>query len=201
MEVNHSDIFISTYTQQTAQHDAIVFACGRFSALDCFMIISLFSLSLSHSFRLWWSKSFCVISSILHDNLFLITSDQSWHFLLCAMADIELKLNRKHSHESSHHLVVRNVLKWNEEKEMEMFFVLINVLTCFIQCQTSSNEESAKFRMTAAWIVVKLFLILTSSSHILQKGTPWECVRCFIVFNFRLFPSFPHHRLRRRLHL
>lgn len=113
MEVNHSDIFISTYTQQTAQHDAIVFACGRFSALDCFMIISFLSLSLSFS-RFRWSKSFCVISSILHDNLFLITHDQSWHFLLCVMADSELKLNRKHSHESSGGIESVEMKRWKD---------------------------------------------------------------------------------------
>lgn len=57
MEVNHP-----TQTHKQAQHDAIAFACGRFSALDCFMIISL-SLSRRVAGGGWWN--FCVLSAVV----------------------------------------------------------------------------------------------------------------------------------------
>lgn len=73
-----------THTHQ-AQHDAIVFACGRFFRSRLF-----YDYFLSPPPPLCPSPGSCwlcsgkvlnVISFSFHDNLFLITSNQSWHFL------------------------------------------------------------------------------------------------------------------------
>jgi hypothetical protein len=74
MEVNHSP---PTHAlSHTAQHDAIVFACGRFFRSRLFYDYFLLSVARGAGKK---KKSFFSMLSAMnfHDNLFLITSNQS----------------------------------------------------------------------------------------------------------------------------
>lgn len=105
----------------------------------------------------WLVELLCVISCSLHDNLFLITSNQSWRFLCEREAIPWIILGRKIcllgprlegdglSSSEAH----------NKMKTFQLDSIYRASSSNTIQCQTTSaSSSSAKFRM--AWNVVKL---------------------------------------------